>query len=82
VSHLYVHDNLIVMCDGSTGVELDIGIPENGIYTSRGNRFERNHYRVGTDRTTWWRWLQSGRTWGEWRSYGHDTKGTARPAKC
>jgi parallel beta-helix repeat protein len=82
VSQLFVHDNLIVMCDGSTGVELGVGIPENGIYSSRGNRFERNHYRVGTSKTTWWTWLQDGRTWSEWRSYGHDTKGTVRPAKC
>jgi len=82
ISNLFVHDNLIVMCKGSTGLEVGQGIEADDVYASTRNRFERNDYRVGTDQATWWRWLQEARTRAEWRQFGHDTKGTFRSAKC
>lgn len=82
ISNLFVHDNTVVMCMGSTGLEIGQGIEAGDVYTALGNRFERNDYRVDNNQTTWWRWRQEARTQAEWRQFGHDTKGTFRSAKC
>jgi parallel beta-helix repeat protein len=82
ISGLDVHDNVIVMCMGSTGLEVGQGIEADAVYSGKRNRFERNTYLVGADQTTWWRWRQEARTRAEWRQFGNDTKGRFGTTKC
>jgi len=76
VQNLYVHDNTVTQTSGAWagGGAQDVG--SLAIFTSRNNRWYRNHYRVPTGGYpfTWNNvgWL----TWTQWKSYAQDADGT------
>lgn len=70
--NLYVHDNVITMDEGLTGLGQDIG--NQSYYTSKNNRFRRNTYYLGPDEK-YFNWMNGKRTENEWKSYGQDVDG-------
>jgi parallel beta-helix repeat protein len=73
ISNLWVHDNTIIMSDGWTGLLQDAG--DTSYFTSRNNRFDRNHYYLGTNRY-YFAWMNAERTETEWRNFSEDVNGT------
>jgi nitrous oxidase accessory protein NosD len=73
VENVYVHDNVIRMAGGRTGVAQDVG--DASVFTARNIRFENNRYQLG-DAERYFEWADGQRTEGEWRAYGHDATGT------
>ncbi len=73
VSNLWVHDNTVVMVRGVTGLAQDIG--DRSYFTSRNNRFDRNHY-VLKSSGRHFTWIDSDRSESEWTAYGQDVHGT------
>jgi hypothetical protein len=71
--NVYVHDNVITMATGRTGVGQDVG--DGSVFTSRNNRFANNTYRLGLG-SRYFEWADGQRTEGEWRGYGLDVNGT------
>ena len=73
VQNVWVHDNTVTMrARGQSGAVQDIS--DNAIFASRNNRFTGNRYYVGT-RSKPFAWLNSSRSWTEWRNYGLDVSG-------
>ncbi len=75
LKNLYVHDNIITMNSGRTGIATDTG--DDAVYTTRNNRFQNNTYILGGNSKPFY-WRNSNRTTPQWRSYGHDVNGTFR----
>lgn len=73
VQNLWVHDNVITMNRGSTGLVQDIG--DNSYFTSRNNRFTNNTYHLGTNASPF-AWMNQWLNESQWRSYGQDVTGT------
>jgi hypothetical protein len=71
--NLWVHDNVVLMTTGQTGLVQDVG--DRSYFTSRNNRFDRNNYRTGS-RGQYFGWLDGDRTDSEWRSFNNDVNGT------
>lgn len=67
---LQVHDN-VVRSSGKVGVSQDVS--DQGVFTSRGNVFDRNHYETVQVFT----WADRDFGFTAWRNYGHDRNGTA-----
>ena len=70
IQNLYVHDNVIRMSVGRTGVGQNTG--EKQVYTSWNNRFVHNTYYLGPA-TTYFTWNELNVSSAQWRSYGQDT---------
>jgi hypothetical protein len=71
--NLWVHDNVIVSGEGWTGLVEDVG--DVACFISRNNRFENNHYQLGS-RPFYFTWMDSELSEAQWDSYGQDTGGT------
>jgi hypothetical protein len=74
ISNLYVHDNLVVLGDGGTGLVQDIGDPS--YFTSRNNRFERNTYQLGSLAKPF-AWQDGWQSFQQWQGFGQDQGGSA-----
>lgn len=72
VMNLYVHDNVIAMTSGETGLVQDIG--DDSVFQEKGNRFESNTYQLGSAEK-YFHWLNRPRTSQEWVDFGNDTEG-------
>jgi parallel beta-helix repeat protein len=72
IQNLYVHDNVIRMRVGRSGVGQNTG--EKQVYTSWNNRFVRNTYYLGAN-STYFTWNELNLTPAQWRAYGLDTTG-------
>jgi len=73
LSNLWVHDNVITMGAGWTGIVQDIGDDE--VYFDHDNRFERNQYFLAPGKLLF-AWLDGERSDSEWRRFGQDVDGT------
>jgi parallel beta-helix repeat protein len=73
VWNLYVHDNVVSMAQGMTGLVQDIG--DTSCFTSRNNRFERNQYHLGPN-ASYFEWMNGPKNEFQWKSYGLDVSGT------
>ena len=72
LKNLWVHDNIIIMPTGQTGVATNAA--SSLVFGSWNNRFDRNTYTIGnTAKPFEWK---GDRTAAEWRSYGQDTHST------
>ncbi len=69
--NLYVHDNIIVASEGSTGIGQDIG--NEAVFSEWNNRFESNTYYVNADE--YFRWLGEVLDFDTWNSFGNDVEG-------
>jgi len=76
LENLDVHDNTVTMRTGVTGIATGgLGrLVDRATYTSRGNRFRANSYRLGPN-GPYFQWRGARRTEREWRAYGQDTAG-------
>jgi hypothetical protein len=76
VRNLWVHDNVIANSHGwAAGVAQDIDL-DTSYFTSRGNRFDHNHYQLGSTAFPFV-WMNGDfRTEEEWVRYGQDLNGT------
>lgn len=81
VGNVYIHKNVILMCQGETGAIQTVG-DDGYIFTSRNNRFDHNTYLVGTDHSLWWRWLNDFQDWDHWVGFDQDVHGTFRTTDC
>jgi len=74
VQNVWAHDNTIDLSKGgSIGGVQDLG--NNAIFTARNNKFDRNHYILGTNKSPfWWNNKQSNKAF--WQSQGMDLNGT------
>ena len=74
--NLYVHDNDITMQDGVTGIVTRGAkrVFDSDTYTSMGNRFQANTYRLGS-KPQYFQWRNRRRTASQWRAYGQDSVG-------
>ena len=73
LSSFYVHDNLVRMPRGQTGVGQLVG--DDSYFTSRNNRFANNSYTL-TGNATPFIWMDGTRTDPQWKGYGEDVSGT------
>ena len=74
MKNFFAHDNTVRMpANGITGIAQDIG--DLGVYNKRNNRFQGNHYDLGTDNTPF-QWMSKNLTKAQWQGYGQDTQGT------
>ncbi len=73
LQNIYVHDNVVAMATGRTGVGQDVG--DRGVFTSRNIRVANNTYRLGSG-SRYFEWADAQLTEGEWRGYGLDAAGT------
>jgi parallel beta-helix repeat protein len=73
ISNLYVHDNVVTITQGQSGLVQDIG--DNSYFTSRNNRFEHNQYHLGSN-PQYFEWMNGSRTELQWKGYGLDVTGT------
>jgi hypothetical protein len=73
VQNLWVHDNTIdVSAGGGIGAVEDDG--DTALYT-RNNKFDRNHYTLGTNTSPFW-WNQTTGNKSFWQGAGQDPNGT------
>ncbi len=73
VQNLDVHDNVVTMQTGRTGIAENVG--DRSVYTSRNNRFSHDSYRLGP-RPDYFFWLDQEIDEHRWQSYGQDVTGT------
>jgi hypothetical protein len=73
LSNLYVHDNVITMASGKTGLVQNVS--DNSYFTNRNNRWVNNHYHLGAN-SDYFSWSNSNLNENEWRMYGQDVAGT------
>lgn len=75
VRDLNVHHNDVSYDQGRTGLNVDRGEPFEA-YTSWGNRFHGNTYRLPDLTSRWFLWADDkAKTAAQWRGYGQDTDG-------
>jgi len=72
VRNLYVHDNVVRMSSGNTG--LTQAVNNNAYYTSKNNRFLHNTYYMGGNTMRFW-WMNAAKSNTQWKSYGLDVTG-------
>lgn len=71
LTNVLVHDNVVTMARGYTG--LAVGVPDASYFTARGNRFYKNTYYAGCNRTYFaWRGYV---TTQDWFAAGNDSAG-------
>jgi parallel beta-helix repeat protein len=84
--NLYVHDNAVTMLDpnpcisgacNQSGLAQDVG--DRSYFTSKGNRFARNSYTLGSSTGNWFTWNDDDLTAAQWRAAGQDADGTFSP---
>jgi parallel beta-helix repeat protein len=75
ISNLYVHDNVITMTEGKTGLAQSIG--DDSYFTNRNNRWVRNSYTLGRN-ANYFAWLGGAVSETQWRQAGQDVDGTFR----
>lgn len=74
VENLFVHDNVITMATGVTGLSENVGDP--AVYTSRNNRFANNIYFLGGN-AGYFAWGGRSRIdESAWNRYGQDVTGS------
>jgi parallel beta-helix repeat protein len=74
LKNLYVHNNTVTLSgQGVNGVACDTG--DNGVWTSRNNRFQANSYDLASY-TSPFRWMSKNLTKSQWQGYGQDTNGS------
>ncbi|NIA25561.1 MAG: hypothetical protein GWP04_08310 [Gammaproteobacteria bacterium] len=73
LKNLWVHDNVIVMNAGQTGVVTTTSDPVFGAEWN--NRFDRNTYTLGSG-DSYYRWGGATITVSQWRAYGQDPNST------
>jgi hypothetical protein len=73
IVNLSVHNNIITMLTGDTGIVQDVG--DLSYFASRNNSFENNTYFLG-NATKYFNWMNGLRTEQEWVAYGNDDTGT------
>ena len=71
--NLFVHDNVVEMASGHTGVADGSG--NTAIFESGNNRFERNAYFLSSLSGRFFAWLNESVSKDAWRSYGNDETG-------
>lgn len=76
VQNLYVHDNVVTMQSGTTGVAQNVG--DLSVFTSWNNRFVNNSYVLGATATFAWN-DSTTLTAAQWRAAGQDVTGTFSP---
>jgi hypothetical protein len=79
VTNLYVHDNVITMHAGMSGLTVARG--DESFFTGKNNRFENNTYYLGSQTRPFWWWnaaaaRQDSLTVAEWQAAGQDMTGT------
>jgi parallel beta-helix repeat protein len=72
INNLYVHDNVITMTDGKTGLAQSVG--DNTYFSGRNNRWVHNTYRLGAN-AKYFAWVGASLSEVEWRRYGQDVDG-------
>jgi parallel beta-helix repeat protein len=72
MQNLYVHDNIVKMSKGRTGLGTNTG--DKSVYTSRNNRFVNNTYYLGTN-STYFTWNEINRSESQWRTIPQDASG-------
>jgi parallel beta-helix repeat protein len=73
INNLYVHDNLVTMTQGKSGLAQTVG--DDSYYTSRNNRWAHNTYKLGSN-SAYFTWIGRGMSESEWQRYGQDTDGS------
>jgi parallel beta-helix repeat protein len=73
ITNLYVHDNVVTMRTGKSGMGQDIGDPS--YFTTRNNRWARNTYYLGPD-GKYFAWQGRTLSPAEWRNAGQDVDGS------
>jgi hypothetical protein len=73
VRNVYVHDNVVTMQSGLSGLAQNYG--DKSYFTSRGNRFEGNTYYLGTE-NQYFIWDDRRMTESEWNAAGQDVSGS------
>jgi parallel beta-helix repeat protein len=76
VKNLDVHDNVITMRVGETGLAQDVD--DDSYFKKRNNRFSGNTYKLGSQ-DAYYAWLNESRTIEEWLAFGHDKTGSWLP---
>jgi parallel beta-helix repeat protein len=81
VANVRVYNNDIRMLTGWTGLSEETG--NDAYYTSKGNVFEDNTYRLDDKNARLFRWQRGPQTntWKEWRAFGHDLPGALLTAE-
>ena len=69
-----VHDNVITMRRGQTGLVENVGDPS--YFTGKGNRFTGNSYRLADPGGTFFAWTDRTSTRAQWQAAGQDRDGT------
>ena len=72
LENLYVHDNVVRMVAGRTGVTQNTG--ETSVYTTWNNRFQANSYNLGVN-ATYFAWQEKSLTETQWQAAGNDVTG-------
>ncbi|MNR81947.1 hypothetical protein D3C72_126960 [compost metagenome] len=74
-----VHDNTIRMAQGWSGlIRTDNTSTDQALFNTKNNRFQNNTYIVPNTSGKYWDWMNSRRTWSEWKNYKQDTTGTVK----
>lgn len=73
LENLWVHDNVIHMSTGNTGV---VTATDDSVF-SRNNRFDRNEYHLTESGGNYFRWAGSQLNFSEWQDAGQDGGGSA-----
>jgi hypothetical protein len=71
INNLFVHDNVITMPSGKTGLAQDVG--DDSYFQTRNNRWSNNTYYLGTSAR--FGWLDATISDAQWRSDGQDVNG-------
>jgi len=73
LQNVYVHDNTVTLAGGEfAGAVQYVG--DNSAFTSRGNRFDRNHWTIVGGSP--FRWNNATLTETQWQAAGQDVGGT------
>lgn len=73
IANLYVHDNVVTMTVGKTGLAQSVG--DLSYFTGRNNRWIHNTYHLGPD-SQYFAWQGASLSEAEWRGAGQDVNGT------
>jgi parallel beta-helix repeat protein len=77
LSNLNVHDNVICMARGKSGV--GDGTGTGAFQGARNNdNWEDNDYTVPNTTGSFWTWNNASQTWAGWNGFGFDTPGGSR----
>jgi len=74
LSNVYVHDNVITMSRGLTGLVQNVG--DDSYFTSKNNRFVHNTYHLDTLGAVRFAWMNATGSRTMWVGYGQDVSGS------